>query len=216
VLGNVVKQASYPTVELNTFREKAADVARQVGLKLLAIEKNERRGRERRVSSGLPIGELEFKSKSRYKNHFLVNLRKDGILDGALARFKFINIEKEQKKENIGMTKEGLKFALLENPIIDKREYNVSLSDEEREFYISYVAKNVQGEYKAIRWILSAIETGVNRREDLNDALSKKYPEWTSVIVNTQRAGLMARMFDLGLLEREKLGVEVIYKISKR
>ena len=216
VLGNMIKQSKKPTVDVNTFREKAAEVARGIGLKLLAIERKEGRKRGEKVSSGLPIGEPEFKSKSRYKNHFLVSVRKDGMLDGALARFKFINIEKEAKKENIGITKGGLKFASLENPIIDKEEYNVSLSDEEKEFYLKYVATEVRGEYKAMRWVLSTIKKGIDKREDINDVLTKRYQEWTEAIVNTQRAGLMARMFELGLLDREKLGVKVTYKISKR
>lgn len=216
VLGNMIKQGKKSTMDVNTFREKAAEVARGVGLKLLAIEKEEGRKRGEKVSSGLPIGEPEFKSKSRYKNHFLVSVRKDGMLDGALARFKFINIEKEENKKNIGITKEGLSFASLENPIIDKEECNVSFSDEEKEFYLKYVATEIPGEYRAIRWMLSAIKKGVNRREDINDALSKRYQEWTEAIVNTQRAGLMARMFELDLLDREKSGVEVTYKISKR
>lgn len=216
VLGNMIKQSKKPTVDVNTFREKAAEIAREVGLKLSAIERKEGRRRGEKVSTGLPIGEPEFKSKSRYKNHFLVSVRKDGILDGALARFKFINIEKEEKKENIGITEGGLKFASLENPIIDKEEYNISLSDEEKEFYLKYDATEIPGEYRAIGWMLSTIKKGVNRREYINDALSKRYQEWTDAIVNTQRAGLMARMFELGLLDREKSGVEVTYKISKR
>jgi len=35
-------------------------------------------------------------------------------------------------------------------------------------------------------------------------------------VINTQRAGLMARMFELGLIEKEKDGVKVSYKISNR
>lgn len=216
VLGNMIKERKKSTVDVNIFKEKAAEIAREVGLRLSAVERREGRKREEKVSLGLPIGEPKFNSESRYKTHFLVNVRKDGMFDGGLARFKFVNIQKEEKKDNIGITEGGLRFALLENPIIDKEEYNATLSDEEKEFYLNYVAKEIPGEYRAIKWILSTIAKEINRREAINGELGKRYPEWTEAIVNTQRSGLMGRMFELGLLGREKSGVEVIYKISKR
>ena len=60
------------------------------------------------------------------------------------------------------------------------------------------------------------ISKGTNKREAINDALLKKYPELGAVIVNTQRAGLMSRMFELGLLGREKTGVHVKYKVTEK
>lgn len=216
VLSNMIKHNKKPTIDIDNYKEKAAEIAREIGLKLLTYEKETGRKRTEKISSGLPIGEPKFKSESRYKNHFLVSVRKDGLLDGALAKFKFINVQKEAKKEGIGITESGLRFALIENPILDDKEYSHGLSDKEREFYLNHIAKEIPGEYKAMKWILSTIDKGVNRREGLNEALSQKYIEWTSAIVNTQRAGLMARMFELGLLDREKSGVEVTYKISKR
>jgi predicted transcriptional regulator len=38
----------------------------------------------------------------------------------------------------------------------------------------------------------------------------------SDAVINTQRAGLMARMFELGLIEKEKDGVKVNYKISDK
>lgn len=214
VLGNMIKQNKEPSVDIDTFTQKASDVARWLGFKLLVMENKEKRKREGRISLGLPIGEPKYTSETRYKNHFLISVRRDGMLDGALARYKFININKNNKKPSIGITKDGLKYALLENPIIDKNKYSVSLSDEEKDFYIKHIASKIPGEYKAIKWILSIIKKGTNRREDINRALGEKYSEWSEPIVNTQRAGLMARMFELGLLDREKHGVKVIYKNS--
>jgi len=52
----------------------------------------------------------------------------------------------------------------------------------------------------------------------LNSELNKEFAElWgaSDAVVNTQRAGLMARMFELGLLEKEKNGIYVTYHISE-
>jgi hypothetical protein len=139
------------------------------------------------------------------------------VLDGALAKYMFANIEGVDKEEKIGITKAGLEFAQLENPILDKNEYDFTLSEAEIDYYLRHVAEHVQGEYKAIKLIISIIKKGINRREDINEALIKYCPEWSPAIRNTQRAGLMSRMFELKLLEREpdEKGVGVTYKIVK-
>lgn len=216
ILSNMIKESGENYVNLDTFRTKASSVAREMGLKLLAQENKDNRKRDFRVSSALPIGEPSFNSESRYKNHFLVSLRKTGSLDGASARFKFLNVKKIGRDISVGITKGGLEFALLENPILDRNDYNTSLSSGEVDFYISYIRSYVLGEYEAIRWMVLAISKGINKREAINDALLKKYPEWGAIIVNTQRAGLMSRMFELGLLDREKTGVQVKYKVTSK
>ena len=38
----------------------------------------------------------------------------------------------------------------------------------------------------------------------------------SDAVINTQRAGLMARMFELGLIEKKKMGVRVFYNISEK
>lgn len=216
VLSNMIKESGDNYVNLDNFRTKASSVAREIGLKLLAQENKDNRERELKVSSALPIGEPSFNSESRYRNHFLVSLRKTGFLDGASARFKFVNAKKVGRDVRVGITKGGLEFALLENPILDKNDYNISLSNEELDYYISYVRNYVPGEYEAMKWMVLTISKGTNKREAINDALLKKYPELGAVIVNTQRAGLMSRMFELGLLGREKTGVHVKYKVTEK
>jgi len=221
VLANLLKQNKTGVITLKMFKDIAASNARIFGQKLMAIEKMKQSKRAERISPGLPIGEEGFKSEARFKSHFLVTVRMTDdnrpVLDGALAKYMFANIEGVDKEEKIGITKAGLEFAQLENPILDKNEYDFTLSEAEIDYYLRHVAEHVQGEYKAIKLIISIIKKGTNRREDINEALIKYCPEWSPAIRNTQRAGLMSRMFELKLLEREpdEKGVGVTYKISK-
>lgn len=221
MLANLLKQNNTDTISLKSFKDITATNARSFGLKLVEFEKMKHAKRAERVSAGLPVGEEGFKSEARFKSHFLVTVRTADdsklVLDGALAKYLFANIEGVDKEEKIGITKAGLEFAQLENPIIDKSEYNFTLSDAEVDYYLRHVAEHVQGEYKAIKLIISLIKKGVNRREDINEALIKYCSEWSPEIRNTQRAGLMSRMFELKLLERQpdEKGVGVTYKISK-
>lgn len=220
-LGNLLKQNKADTISLKSFKEIVAPNARGFGQKLMEFEKMKHAKRAKRVSAGLPIGEEGFKSEARFKSHFLVTVRttEEGrpVLDGALAKYMFANVEGVNKEEKIGITKAGLAFAQLENPILDRNEYDFTLSEAEIDYYLRHVTEHVQGEYKAIKLIISIIKKGINRREDINEALIQYCPEWSPEIRNTQRAGLMSRMFELRLLEREpdEKGVGVTYKISK-
>lgn len=205
--------------DFDEFANKAADIALAYGEMIRRHEKMTSKKGSEKISTALPTTKKEvFKSKMRYKNHFLAYIRKDTKLDGALSFLRFINLKRDEK-ENIliGITEEGLNFASLENPIIDFNILERSLNSKEIDFYLKHISKNVKGEYTAIKWVLDKLFKGINTREDMNKELKKDMGEiWNNseAFINTQRAGLMARMFELGLIDKEKHGINVIYKIS--
>jgi hypothetical protein len=132
---------------------------------------------------------------------------------------RFCNIYEEKKKKMIGITEEGLKFSSLVNPVLDDNNYEIALSEEESLFYINHIKENIKGEYEAMKWMLPQIKNGINDREALNKVIEKEYKKaWgndtTEAVINTQRAGLIARMFELGLIEKEKDGIRVKYVVS--
>jgi hypothetical protein len=148
----------------------------------------------------------------------MVYPRRDGLLDGALAVMRFCNIYSDKRKQFIGITKPGLRFSLIENPVLDNNNFNKSLNEEESLFYINHVKENIIGEYAAMHWLVKQIENGNNERDPLNREIDKTYGEiWkaTSAVINTQRAGLTSRMTELGLIERDKNGVRVKYRVSE-
>ena len=58
-------------------------------------------------------------------------------------------------------------------------------------------------------------------RERINKELKKEFGQiWSAsdAVINTQRSGLMARMFELDLIDKDKkgIGAGVIYKITDR
>jgi len=205
--------------DFDKFANKAADIALAYGEMIRGYEKKTSKKGSEKISTALPAIKKEvFKSKMRYKNHFLAYIRKDTKLDGALSFLRFINLKRDEK-ENIliGITEEGLNFASLKNPIIDFNILERSLDSKEIDFYLKHISKNVKGEYTAIKWVLDKLFKGINNREDMNKELKKDMGEiWNNseAFINTQRAGLMARMFELGLIDKEKHGINVVYKIS--
>lgn len=220
VLFNMINNDQW--VELEEFREEAAKIASNVSYTIKEHEYSNKVLKQKRISTGLPE-KGKYKSLLRYKSHFLANLRSDDLLDGAMVNLRFVNLKRDTKsKILIGLTKPGIEFSKLINPIMDKEKYNTSLNNEEIKFYIEHIKKYVPGENYAINWLLKKITSGVSDRTDINRLLKEeigykwKSNNWkaTDKFVNTQRAGLMARMFDLNLIVREKKGIEVVYKIS--
>lgn len=207
-------------IDLEGYRNKATEVASEFGTIIRRYEDKKNKMRDEKISAGLPDGE-EFKSKVRYKSHFLAYMRKEGALDGAMPYLRFVNLNKDERgRILIGLTEPGLNFAKLDNPVIDHQDFENGFDEKEVDFYLDHISKNVKGECSAIKWLLQKLEKGLKEREEINHELKKELGQiWgaSDAVINTQRAGLMARMFELGLIEKEKKGVGpgVIYKVSE-
>jgi hypothetical protein len=208
------------SMELEQFRNRAADVAFALGDMIREHENKKGKKRDERITAGLPGGDEPFKSKARYKNHFLGYMRKDDKLDGAMSLLKLVNIYRNDRgRILIGLTEAGADFARLENPPIDSRDLDRSLSGKEVEFYLRHVQKNVPGEFQAIRWFLKTISGGITAREEINTKLKEENGKiWraSDAVINPQRAGLTSRASELGLVRAIKsdVGITVHYEIT--
>src|SRR3989338_6754332 len=206
-------------IDLEKYRDKAAEIAAEFGTRIKGYEDKKRKLRDQRITAGLPEIK-EFKSQVRYKGQFLAYMRKNDKLDGAMAHLKFVNLKRDEREYAlIGITEPGLQFAQLENPVMDSQDYERGLSEKEIDFYLSHISKNVQCELNAITWLLSKVNSGIHNREGINKKLKGEFgPIWkaSDSVINTQRAGLTARMSELGLIDMEKEGITVKYTITKK
>ncbi len=210
--------ATSQPVELNEFLDIAAKEATLVAEKLREHETKNGKMRDEKISAGLPS--RDEKSQNRYKFQFMVYLRKDKLMDGAMSLMRFCNVYEEKKKQMIGLTEQGLKFSSVISPVLDENRFDLALSEDESLFYINHIKENVKGEYEAIKWMLEKIGSGKNTRELLNKEMEETFTKsWgdntTEAVINTQRAGITARMFELGLIEKEKEGIYVQYGVSE-
>ncbi len=205
-------------IDLEPYRNRAAEIAWSYGEKISSYERKGNKKRDEKISAGLPMGDEDYKSKMRYKGHFLAFMRKDAKLGGALPFLRFANLaRKESGSVLIGLTEAGLHFACLENPVIDNTNFDRSLSEKEISYYLNHISENVSGEFAAIRWLLEKLADGITSREQINSALKKEFGlKWAAsdAVINTQRAGLMARMVELGLIDRVRKGIRVFYYLS--
>jgi hypothetical protein len=219
IVGRMAKQQSEETfsgkVPYDFYVDYACEVARAIGAE---VEKREENERGEKVSAALPIGDDESKAKARFKNQFLITMRRDGTLDGALARFKFANLDEDGGALYVALTDAGYAFAKEENPVLDQSDTRAAFQEKEVAFLLSHVKNEVPGEYNAMSWLLTTISKGINKRPDINEALkaytSKEKYHWSDSVINTQRSGLISRTAELDLITREKDGLEVTYGLS--
>ena len=205
-----------PYTDLDAYLEIAAREASALGKKIRSYEDGRKKLREERISAGLPSADDN--SRNRYMFQFLAYKRKDGLLDGAMALMRFCQIQKVNGKQVIGLTEKGLEFCHIENPVLDKNEYSHSLGREEATCYLGHIKNGVKGEHLAIRWMLSQLNSGISEREALNTEVKRRFGAiWgktTPAVLNTQRSGLIARMYELGLVNKKKTGIYISYGLT--
>jgi len=203
-------------IDLDDFSKKTSEAARSLGLKLLDSDKMQKRVKGEKLSIALPVGENPYKSKTRFTNHFIGYLDSEGKLNGAPGKIKFISIVQKEKKK-IGITKFGLQFASLLNPILDQDVHNEgTLSKKEIEYLIDHLRANIPEEYEAIIYLLSMIKEGKNRPSEQTQEILNIYKKLTIPQAGIFRGGLVSRMIELDLITSYRIGMrEIGYKITE-
>ncbi len=159
------------------------------------------------------------KSRLRYANQFVGSINKHGQLRGLPTDLKLVN-SRGMKEPKLVLTEPGWYYAKLQNPILDGASGSTQrLSAVEKEFLIKHVQTNVPVEDFAIRAVLTALLEGASTPEDLDRVLAKYSPPRSEkpvsrAFLSTQRAGVISRMGDLGLVDRVRDGLRVTYKVS--
>jgi hypothetical protein len=201
---------------LEYFHEKAAKNARSFGDKLEEIDEHKQNKRSEKLSVGFPIGSIS-KSLDRYKSQFLGYVKPtSGIYVGALPILNFAEIIKNKDdKYSIGITKPGKSFGMLQNTFIDKLDGLESITEQEATFYIEHIIESVPSESSAVNIILDLINSGINSPKQIDEKIGAMFPEWTDNQVTTNRSGVLGRVWDMGLINKERDGLRVSYSLSK-
>jgi hypothetical protein len=167
------------------------------------------------ISTAFPSVADNEKAHSRLNSIFLGYVRQDGRWVGAMPLLRFTAFEEVKGKNKIGLTEFGLSFAAIPNPVLDNRSYDQALSEEETQFYLEHIRLHVPGELTAFKLLVGAIRRGLNTPEKLNRRVSDAYPLWSAAMVNTQRAGTVSRLVELGVVSRQMNGKNVKYTCTE-
>jgi len=213
------------TVRIETFRDTVVKAARGLGAVLLSYDNEKGTRRDERLSIAFPLGDTPndcLKADSRFGNQYVGYVRKDGKLSGALFEMRFAAIKNENDKFFISVTQSGLAFAQLSNPILDNNAKNKTISEEEARFYVEHCKQNLSGEYSAMCKLASLISEGTTSRVELTNSFKQfidDSQQWRNTqklesYANTQRSGLISKMYEMKLLDKKRDVNKVQYLIT--
>ena len=144
-------------------------------------------------------------------------------MTGLPVELKLVNRD-HSRNPRLLLTEAGLQLARLQNPILDEKgEKGITarFTPEEVDFFIRHIREHVPAEDFAFRCVLGAVADGANSPESLDDALEKFVTKredkpYTRAFLTTQRAGVVSRLIDLGLMQRVREGVTVKYEVTAK
>lgn len=218
VLTNLLQAKGTQYVSLQTLYSEAGSQALALGQYLQRIDKEQGTARGRKLATALPAsGRDQVKSLGRFRSQFVGYLEKrGGRLYGLCPSLSAIDIMQDPKAGYIvGITRFGYDFAALPNPILDEGRYDSTLGPEEISFYIDHIYNNLAQEFGSMKTVLEAVKEGASTPGSLDAIVQRINREWNPKVAATQRAGLVSRLSELGLLEVVWNGSRSNYRISE-
>ena len=186
LLGNMMREQKSPVINFNDFRARAYELAEEISKKLTVYEKENKKTREEKISTGLPrptiINEVTAKqalAEQRYKDRYFGKLKRgqdtgETTFEGALMALGIIKIFSKKKDVLITLTDLGKKFYLLDNPIINGTNFP-AFSNEEREFLVTKIIPNRPLETKLIKTATEIITYEDALSSDITDTLDMEF-----------------------------------------
>jgi hypothetical protein len=201
-------------VDLAIVQDAATEEAIGLAKVLYRIDKKSHRMPGEKLTAGLPRS--TDRARNRFRFHFVGSVNSRNRLEGAPAVLRFVDIRRnEQGCAQIGITKSGLQFASLENPILDRADYSSALSKEEADFYLHHISENLVKEYALSIGILKAIESGHTTPDELTRVILDEYTNAKKEEAHAIRSSLIGRLSELGLLTRRRSGLKVTYGLTR-
>jgi hypothetical protein len=187
-----------------------ADDAAMIGAVLEQWDAAAGRKRDEVLATGLPR-RGNSASRDRFLSQYLARVTRGGkVQPGAVCRYALAACGEDA----IALTEQGLKFALMPNPILDQRQSDspVTLGDEEAAFLCRQVRERAPGEHADMKTVLTAVSSGEITPSAVAAAVRGSFPaDWSEVVFRTHLSGLVARLTDLRLLRRRWEGRNVQY-----
>ena len=173
------------------------------------------------VSIGFPSDSP--KSAERYVAQFVGSLR-NKELNGALFEMGFAGTPSLKLgplaafTDEIYLTKQGLYFAMLENPVIDGTkdftEKHMRFSKKEREFLVTHIERHLPAEWELMLQVAEMIRSGKDRATSmLAELISSR--ELGRDEASVLRSGVVARMQEMMLVDRIRSGTDIRFELTK-
>jgi hypothetical protein len=220
VLSNMAAENGAPFADLGQLRVEASQRACAIGKVLANTDEIARRQPGRKLSTALPARSAK-KSILRYQDMFVGDIGWDGKPTGLPVDLGFVVIKNDGPTRNlIGLTERGAAFAKLSNPILDMPSDNcvATLSEEEADFILPHIKGWMPREWERSAAILNEIDAGGTTPERLDAAMSHASggAKIGDAELTTERAGVLSRLTELGLVDRGRVGLKARYSLTEK
>jgi hypothetical protein len=155
--------------------------------------------------------------QSRFASQFVVSVNAERIATGLPIAMR-LAVYVSGKTPRLNLSRQGAKFALLENPVLDQGTSDqTKFSPTEGSFLVNHILKYVPEERSAFKIILGALSEGATTPKALDAFLSSHYADstMTAAFLSLQRSGVISRLIDLQLVRRLRDGTRVTYVVTE-
>lgn len=206
------------TVDYDIYAEVVSHIAVELGTYLKTIDKKQGRSfRLEALSTGLPAakrGDQKIAVR-RFLEHVVGGSRHEGEYHGMLFIVGFAGMPNEGQ---MGITSDGLQFAELMNPILDKpeseyRELKSCLSIEEADFYMRIVKKRLPEEARTVETIREIVRSRHSYPEICAEFAKATNLTQEQVNLKQRVSAELARMRELGLVVSKAEGLKTYYDV---
>ena len=197
-------------IHIDDFRKKALDVALYAKKWFAQMDSQAQVSVGEEITVGFP--DEKPKSQERFVSQFVGSVRKKG--EGSLCEMGFIRVDDDGVVE---MTREGLYFAQIVNPIIDvtpQAKRGIRMSQNEQFYMMRHIQQFLVGEWNFIVEVAGLIHGGFNTPSTMDEKL-REAREWGEARASLMRNGVLSRMQELGFIERVKDGRNITYHLTE-
>jgi len=165
VLAHIMYQDKTGYVNLRKLEKRVEGIATSYSEELRLSEYENKSPRNEKVSTGLPAPPVDLKnprrkdilkfeaSKNRFVQHYVGKRRKDtNYFSGALISMGLVYVT-DEKNPKIMLSKRGVDFYLIPNPIIHNKIYTRPFSEKEKDF----ILEEIVPEFKLENILIDAV-----------------------------------------------------------
>jgi len=176
------------------------------------------------LSTGFPnSGDRYVKSVNRFLSHFCAQEHGKNNHQSFPVELGLILIRQGESEGNfleyeVSLSKKGLEYTSLMNPVIDKAGKE-SMSADEQIFMIKRLKENLPASWGFLQFILTSISNDNNTPTLLSSEISSSYGKdssrkWNDKQISSYRTGAIGLLGDLGLITRSWNFRSVTYHLT--
>lgn len=185
---------------LGEVADAVGSVGRSVGQRLQELDDVHRAKGSRRQAVSWPVGEDAERSAAKFvDSYFMTSARDGGLIDLGLARV--VN-------DHLVLTQLGRWVAASPLPLLGESEVEggtAALGTEARDALSDALLGN-PAEVREMAYLFEAVGRSEGPQGDIDEVLRAVHDEWSEGMVASNRAAMVGRLRDLGVLEVEGRG----------